>query len=69
MQELSKMADAYSKATVGPERIHEVLDTPREVMDLPGARRTPRFRGQVAYEAGPSCAISAGASKPAKSRL
>lgn len=53
------MADAYSKAAIGYERIREILDTPRDVMDLPGARRAPRFRGQVefdhvefAYEAG-----------------
>ena len=59
MQELSKMADTYSKATIGYERIREVLETPRDVTDLAGARRAPRFRGRVefdhvefAYEAG-----------------
>src|SRR5580704_5594173 len=39
MQELSKMTDSYSKAAVGYERIREILDTDREVKDLPGARR------------------------------
>ena len=50
MQELSKMTDAYSKAAVGYERIHEVLDVDGEVRDLPGARRAPAFRGQIEFE-------------------
>jgi subfamily B ATP-binding cassette protein MsbA len=50
MQELSKMTDAYSKAAVGYERIHEVLDVDGEVKDLPGARRAPVFRGEIAFE-------------------
>ncbi len=50
MQELSKMTDAYSKATVGYERIREVLETEREVKDLPGARPAPRFKGQIEFE-------------------
>jgi len=50
MQELSKMTDAYSKAAVGYERIREVLETDREVKDLPGARRAPRFRGKIEFE-------------------
>ena len=33
MQDLSKMTDAYSKATVGYERIREILDTDGEVKD------------------------------------
>src|SRR5579864_5072468 len=50
MQELSKMTDAYSKAVVGYERIREVLDTDREVKDLPGARRAPYFKGKIEFE-------------------
>jgi len=50
MQELSKMTDAYSKAAVGYERIREVLDVDGEVKDLPGARRAPVFRGEIAFE-------------------
>jgi len=50
MQELSKMTDSYSKAAVGYERIRDVLDTDRDVKDLPGARRAPRFRGAVEFE-------------------
>ena len=50
MQDLSKMTDAYSKAVVGYERIREVLETHREVMDLPGARPARAFRGQIEFE-------------------
>jgi len=50
MQDLSKMTDAYSKAAVGYERIREVLETDREVGDLPGARPAPRFRGLIEFE-------------------
>src|SRR5260370_38242527 len=50
MQELSKMTDAYSKAAVGYERIWEVLETEREVKDLPGAQGAPQFKGQVEFE-------------------
>jgi subfamily B ATP-binding cassette protein MsbA len=50
MQELSKMTDAYSKASVGYERIREVLDTDREVKDLPGSRRAPYFKGKIDLE-------------------
>ena len=38
------MTDAYSKAAVGYERIREILDTEREVKDLPGARRAARLQ-------------------------
>jgi ATP-binding cassette, subfamily B, bacterial len=47
MQELSKMTDAYSKASVGYDRIREVLDTKGEVRDMPGARQAPRFKGKI----------------------
>ena len=50
MQELSKMTDTYSKAAVGYERIQEVLHTEREVKDLPGARRAPRFKGNIEFD-------------------
>ena len=50
MQELSKMTDAYSKATVGYDRIREVLDTQGEVRDMPGARTAPRFKGKIELE-------------------
>jgi ATP-binding cassette, subfamily B, bacterial len=50
MQELSKMTDTYSKASVGYERIQEVLDTDGEIKDLPGARRAPRFKGKIEFD-------------------
>ena len=50
MQELSKTADAFSKASVGYERIREILETEREVADLPGARPAPALKGEVELE-------------------
>jgi subfamily B ATP-binding cassette protein MsbA len=50
MQELSKMPDAYSKASVGYERIKEILETRREVADLPKARECPRLKGRIEFE-------------------
>jgi ATP-binding cassette, subfamily B, bacterial len=50
MQELSKLTDAYSKASVGYERIREVLDTHREVADLPGARPAPPLKGLIEFD-------------------
>jgi ATP-binding cassette subfamily B protein len=50
MQELSKMTDAYSKAAVGYERILEVLDTHKEILDLPGARVAPPFKGLIEFD-------------------
>jgi ATP-binding cassette, subfamily B, bacterial len=50
MQELSKMTDSFSKASVGYERVREVLATEREVKDRPGAHIAPRFNGQIAFE-------------------
>ena len=49
MQELSKVTDSYSKAAVGYERIEEILDTEREVKDLPGARRAGRIQGKIEF--------------------
>jgi subfamily B ATP-binding cassette protein MsbA len=50
MQELSKMTDAYSKADVGFERIREVLETERDVRDMPGARKAPKLEGKIEFE-------------------
>jgi ATP-binding cassette subfamily B protein len=47
MRDLSKILDAYAKASVGFERIREVLETDWQVKDLPGARRAPQFHGQI----------------------
>ena len=50
MQELSKMTDSYSKATVGFERIREVLDTRSEVKNLPGAKPLHRVKGEIEFD-------------------
>jgi len=50
MQELSKMTDSYSKALVGYERIQEILETEREVKDLPKAKTAPRFKGKIEFD-------------------
>jgi len=50
MQDLSKMADSYSKAAVGYERIQELLETKRQVKDLPRARVAMRFKGRIEIE-------------------
>ena len=50
MQELSKMTDTYSKASVGYDRIREVLDDAAEVRDLPRAKQAPRFKGGIELE-------------------
>lgn len=50
MRDLSKMTDTLSKASVGFERIREVLETESQIRDLPGARRAPKFKGGVEFE-------------------
>lgn len=49
MRELSKMTDTISKTVVGYERIREVIDTDREVRNLPGARPAPNFKGRIEF--------------------
>jgi ATP-binding cassette, subfamily B, bacterial len=50
MQELSKMTDSYSKALVGYERIQAILETEREVKDLPKAKAAPRLKGKIEFD-------------------
>jgi subfamily B ATP-binding cassette protein MsbA len=50
MRDLSKMTDTVSKASVGYERIKEVIETESRIRDLPGARRAPRFRGAIEFD-------------------
>jgi ATP-binding cassette, subfamily B, bacterial len=50
MRELSKMTDTISKTIVGYERIREVLETEREVRNLPGARPAPSFKGAIEFD-------------------
>jgi subfamily B ATP-binding cassette protein MsbA len=49
MRELSKMTDTISKASVGWERIREVLENEMQVRDLPRAKRAPRFKGRIEF--------------------
>jgi ATP-binding cassette, subfamily B, bacterial len=49
MRELSKMTDTMSKTLVGYERIREVIETEREVRNLPNARPAPDFKGQIQF--------------------
>ncbi|HEU4837591.1 MAG TPA: ABC transporter ATP-binding protein, partial [Pyrinomonadaceae bacterium] len=50
MRDLSKMTDTMSKAAVGYERIHAVIETENEVRNLPGARKAPDFRGEIEFD-------------------
>jgi subfamily B ATP-binding cassette protein MsbA len=50
MQDLSKMTDTYAKAAVGFERIQEILQSEREVKDLPGSRRAGKLRGELEFD-------------------
>jgi subfamily B ATP-binding cassette protein MsbA len=49
MRDLSKMTDTISKTAVGYERIREIIDTDREVRDMPGARPAPNFKGRIEF--------------------
>jgi ATP-binding cassette, subfamily B, bacterial len=50
MRDLSKMTDTVSKATVGYERIQEVLEIDSKVKDLPKAKNAPKFKGKIEFE-------------------
>ncbi len=50
MQELSKITDTYTKAAVAWERIQEVLQTKRDIEDLPGAVPAPPFQGSIEFD-------------------
>jgi len=49
MRELSKMTDTISKTAVGYERVREVIETEREVRNLPGSRPAPAFKGKIEF--------------------
>src|SRR5256886_2391684 len=49
MRELSKMTDTISKASVGWERIREVLENEMQIRDVRGAKRAPRFKGKIEF--------------------
>ena len=47
MQELSKVMDSYTKADIGYERIQEIIGNQDSMVDLPGAKDAPNFRGTI----------------------
>jgi ATP-binding cassette subfamily B protein len=50
MRDLSKMTDTVSKAAVGFERIHEILEADGGMRDQPGARRAAAFKGKIEFD-------------------
>ena len=50
MQDFAKMTDAFTKASVGYERVREVLETHPTVEDRPAARRAPSLQGRIEFE-------------------
>jgi len=50
MRDLSKMTDTMSKAQVGYERIHAVIETEDKIRNLPGAKKAPPFKGKIEFE-------------------
>jgi subfamily B ATP-binding cassette protein MsbA len=50
MRELAKMTDTVSNASVGFERIREVLETESGVRDLPHARPAACFKGRIEFD-------------------
>src|SRR5438094_245310 len=50
MRELSKMTDTISKASVGWERIREVLENEMQIRDVRGAKNAPRYKGKIEFD-------------------
>src|SRR5262249_59474918 len=50
IRDLSKLTDTIAKASVGYERIQEVLDLESRVRDLPEAREAPAFGGAIEFD-------------------
>jgi subfamily B ATP-binding cassette protein MsbA len=50
MRDLSKMTDTVSKASVGLERIREVLETESAMTDPPRALAVRRFKGRIEFD-------------------
>jgi subfamily B ATP-binding cassette protein MsbA len=50
MRDLSKMTDTMSKAAVGYERIHQVIETEDRITNLPAAIKAPAFKGEIEFE-------------------
>ncbi len=50
MQDFARITDAYAKASVGYERLREVLETQPTVRDLPDAKVAPPLKGEIEFE-------------------
>src|ERR1041384_8257655 len=50
MKDLSKMTDTVSKAAVGYERIHQVVESEDTIRNLPGAKKAPRLKGAIEFD-------------------
>jgi subfamily B ATP-binding cassette protein MsbA len=50
MQDFAKMTDAFAKASVGYERLREILDTEPTVRDLPGSRVAGPLKGEIEFD-------------------
>jgi subfamily B ATP-binding cassette protein MsbA len=50
MQDFAKMTDAVTKASVGYERIREILETPSTIQDIHAARPTPPLKGEIEFQ-------------------
>ncbi|MDO5103743.1 MAG: ABC transporter ATP-binding protein [Lautropia sp.] len=49
VREYAKYAGRLSKALASGERIADILETPNDIVDKPGAKPAPAFRGQVRF--------------------
>jgi ATP-binding cassette, subfamily B, bacterial len=49
MKDLSKMADSWSKAVIGFERMGEILGIESQIRDRPDARPAPAFHGRIEF--------------------
>ena len=50
MEDFVKMTDAFTKATVGYERVREVMETLPMVRDMPDAKRAPPLQGEIEFQ-------------------
>jgi len=50
MQDFAKMTDTYAKASVGYERLREVLNTQPAVLDSPSAKVLPLIEREIQFE-------------------
>jgi subfamily B ATP-binding cassette protein MsbA len=50
IQDLSKISDVFSKASVGYDRIDEILNANQTVPESPSARMAPQFKGEIEFE-------------------